>query len=142
MKSVMLSMVLSGCGISPPIINPELSKYIQEFTSDCGNHGANLANLTALRYVNFTDDIDGEGGSVGVCWQGVSTYNYLWFTSIEVKRMPTEIEQKALMYHELGHCVLALDHVPDTIMSTNMLGAEAYSADWDNMVEALCNRYQ
>lgn len=142
MRAAILLLALVGCGQVPPVIHPELAGYIRDFSSDCYSYGADLSGLTSMKYVDFADDLEGRKSLVGVCKMGMAVGGYSPYWSIEVERLPSNVLQKALMYHELGHCVLGLDHVPDTIMNTNLLAKDVYSANWAAMVEGLCTRYK
>lgn len=145
MRFLLLLVAISGCGCmdttSGPSIHPELRGYVEDFLIDCDGYGADLSDLAALRYVDFAEQM--EGSDVGICWIIRSkVLQRTWATAIEVERMENETMQRALMYHELGHCILNLDHRPDTMMAAVLLDEKTYLTNWNTLVEDLCHRYQ
>lgn len=139
-----LLLLLAVCGCAPavvPAIHPDLVKYIDSFVDDCSRYGANLTDLRYLQYVNYGNNIAGKPEMVGVCWS-LFVPGVKFATAIEVQDMNDDLLQKALMYHELGHCVLNLPHKPDTIMAESMLFRKEYEDNWDKLVEGLCRRYR
>lgn len=142
-KKCLLILLLSSCSdsiIRGPVIDRELMPYVHGFMEDCHRYGADLSAAGQLQRVSMVNDI--EGDNVGVCWTHMSrSLKLLWYSTIEVTKMGSEIEQQALIYHELGHCVLGLDHVPDSIMAPFILDKPILEAKWDKLVEGLCLRY-
>lgn len=142
MRLMALLLAISGCA-QPivPAFNPELVGYIEDFAQDCRSYGADLTDFRKLHYVNFADNIAGQKEMVGVCWT-MSYPGMKVATAIEVKDLNDDMLQKALMYHELGHCILNLDHRQGTIMSEEMMPRFVYETSWDKLVEDLCTRYK
>lgn len=142
MRYVLLLLAVCSCAPpAPPMLHPELVGYIDEFIDDCHAYGADVSDLRLLRYVGYNTSIAGNPDMVGVCWT-MSVPGVRIATAIEVKDLGDDVLQKALMYHELGHCILNLNHRPGTLMAEEMLPKYIYEASWDRLVEDLCTRYR
>jgi hypothetical protein len=145
MRYLILFGLLAGCGISEAqhrttpnhlLLNTEqpLAGYLLDFLRDCD--GSNLRALRQLQWIRFTEPDEillGRERVVGVCVVR-DGYSY-----IKVKRMASEIQQKALLYHELGHCVLRVGHKSGTLMASKLLSKETLTRDWDRLVPELCS---
>jgi len=157
-----LCFIVPACGIDdrndwyrhpavdPPEMKPEipeesLRKILMNFLDDCGvKHKANVFEVNKIEYIRYGDVATEEMPTrVGIC----VTYTYesvLFKSNITVKKMNTEVSMKALLYHELGHCILGLGHTKefDTMMSPFMLDDEYYKANWNKLVKDMCNKYE
>lgn len=156
---VAVSVVLSGCGpsggYSPqstmPVVEviPSLKEAYEEFLNDCGTrYGADLSNKEKLEFIQY-ESYKGElknvygGNTVGMClyWTVNGTISK---SNITISHMDSAIKTKALLYHELGHCVLGLGHTeqdPQTMMSPIMNDDEFYKKNWDGLVQDMCYKY-
>lgn len=97
-KIVLFALALSSCGKKPIIVDPELLEYAVRFERDMGVS---------------TDDINMvfgklEGSKVGLC----SIKNGVVKITVDKEYWATipELQREALMYHELGHCAMGLEH--------------------------------
>lgn len=161
MKWLAPLLLLTACGTQEPLtvtrrstvvqINDEtVRQYVDEFKQRCIdlNHQTCLNRWSRLESVLFVEQsvIQNEPNSedrVGVC--------YIWedekgrFVKAQVQLLRgdwDEIELRGLIYHELGHCVLGLDHVVGTrsrptIMNPYLYHAELYLEFWDQMLSDL-----
>ena len=101
-----------GCGRSNVLdINPELYSYVASFE---GYLSKPIENLI----VKFSDVLGGDNGSIilGTCtWGSTPTIEI----DIDDFGRLTETQREALMYHELGHCVLNRTHNDGYIDDSN-----------------------
>lgn len=104
---VLILTTISACGKpnAPAIVEPELGEYADRFEKDVGFSAANIDII----FDNLTDNI------VGLCTTGlgrkpeIKVDKGFWERSSDTAR-------EELMYHELGHCALGLNH-DKTVMS-------------------------
>lgn len=107
----MLLMVLTGCGQAPQQ-DPAFLPIVAQFTQDAFNHGIVLQVSSKMQF----GDVVAMGlpeGTVGVCVRNTVDEFDLGTITIDPvhwKVIPP-LEQKMLVYHELGHCVLNRSHV-------------------------------
>lgn len=152
-------------------IDPYLATYIENFVADAQSHGVSLsgASLDRLRVVKFVDSVehmqrmygqaasDGDG-LAGACTD-VATDNRVAAAGIQVAGEEKRWQEiwiansitnngdapapvlRELMYHELGHCFLGLEHAapaPHKIMSPSVSGNVAFlSKNWERLVAEL-----
>lgn len=171
MKVYMLALLLVGCGSienqepdpSTNISDSTLNEYYTQFIQECKavSHTLCATNTPKLRTIQFVDekfidDLAKNAGNpppitkrVGVCVAEYRLdtitrsyvyilkhdgYNYAWH--------PDAL--RALVFHELGHCLLQLDHPsparPSTdpaIMNSQMYSVKTYQLNWESMVAEL-----
>jgi hypothetical protein len=166
MRWISLLTLLVACGQENTIISrraPEpppvtlkvddalLKRYVDEFYQLCvdRNHSTCLDRFKKLESVAFVDATtiqNGEPGAenrAGVCYVWSDQYNRIHKTQIQVLNIewdPKVLE--GLIYHELGHCVLGLDHVQGGKNNPKMMNpyvyyAELYLEYWQQMVDEL-----
>jgi hypothetical protein len=159
-----------GCGALEPrpetaITDEQVNEYYQEFVQMCHdtNHTKCLTNIPKLKSIQIVDAAtlakhskpvggDPQYKKVGLCTYRYHTskpnaiadsnvyllnnngYGENWF--------PEEL--RALLFHELGHCLLQLDHPNPTrpptnpaIMNHRMYPHQTYIDNWDTMVAEL-----
>lgn len=165
-QSSILALLLSGCGSKPtdtyngyvhpslPLpsidISPILQPYISEYLDSASLFKVDTSLVDKLRIVEFgTTATDQDQDVVGVC----NTYtrsdtNALAYTKITIS---TEYEDqsardatpnlfKALLYHELTHCILLRGHEPqdpEVIMSPILSNDAFYERNWTQLVNEL-----
>jgi len=159
LKIVTLILLLNGCGTEPSdwveAVNPSpeervrfeqpvasIAQILNEFLFDCGTKwNADISNFSKLEFIRYSDpSTEEEPNRVGVCWTWTSG-GILTKANIEVKNIQPAIKFKALLYHELGHCVLGLDHSPQDdqeLMSPALLDSQYYIENWDKLVQNIC----
>lgn len=119
--SLLFFIILSSCGRTP-YIEPELIKYLNRFEKEINYSTENIA-------VVFTNL---DAPTIGVC-----TLNDFSFNFIQLDRRfwesSDEYEREQLIYHELGHCAMFLEHndtevtynsvkIPGSIMNSTFFG--------------------
>lgn len=163
MKLILLTTILVSCGPSnsvdwpetpldkePPYVEreepiEELNLIVNSFLNDCeAKYGADTSLISKLEFVRYGDPSTDENRNiVGVC--NIYTVNgKIVRTNIIMQDMGDHLLNKALLYHELGHCVLNLDHTeqdPQTIMSPYISNSKFYKSNWDELVENMCLGY-
>ena len=140
MKLLLLFLLMFSCGraedFSDPVEwDPELAMFVHAFETDmhiCGVTYAN-SNLRTVEYVSSFDPLlDMPPETIGVT--RVFTGDVYYPPKIKVQYDESSIqildivkdftywEKSVLMYHELGHAVLYVDHIEasDEIMSESM----------------------
>lgn len=151
-------------------MDARLQFYLDEFVIDARNHGVNIDGKRedALRVLKFVDNVDeekrsrgqsvsAEAGTIGTCasfeeqktintgFKTIKTDSYDWNEVWIDKNMASSTSHplalKELIYHELGHCLLGLDHVqpkPHKIMSPEMsLNGKWLTSNWDSLMTEL-----
>lgn len=128
-----------------------IQKYVDEFKQRCIdlNHRACLKRWTRLESVLFVERsvIQNEPGSenrVGVCYVWEDGNKRLVKAKVQILQDIewNDEELKGLVYHELGHCALGLDHTNGTkghptIMNPYLYHAMIYIEFWEQMVSEL-----
>ena len=119
LASIMLCFILIGCG-EPQIDSTPSDVYLYELALD-------LVNGAYIPFPIYFSDFEGiEDGKIGLC-KGIKS----GARSIQIKRSTwdsfSELKQRALMLHELGHCLYNLSHVdgPKELMYPVIVGAIA-----------------
>jgi hypothetical protein len=135
--SIVLLLILIGMNIkvrinAKPQINPALVPYVETFKrlcktykTDCSkvdNFKIELVEMKDWRKIYKMLGIGSGGYIIGHCWKGSNEIdiNIGYFK----RSSPAEIEQ--LVIHELGHCVLDLDHTEETLDIMNSYTLPAY----------------
>jgi hypothetical protein len=123
-----------------------LKSLLNSFLSDCRDkYGADTSDVDKLEFIRYGDpSTEEQPQTVGVCNSWHDESGDLVRSNIVVKEMKNPVMAKALMYHELGHCVLGLEHTSQeskTIMSPSMLPSVYYSYNWESLVKDLCLKY-
>ena len=145
-----------------------LQFYLDEFVADAHKNGVsvNVGTIDSLRVMKFVSDIDqekisrgqpvsGDAGTIGTCASfseqktmnaGFKTFyskpngwNEIWIDDELDAKDSHPLALKELIYHELGHCLLGLDHVqpkPHAIMSPEMsLNGKWLTSNWDSLLK-------
>ncbi len=136
-----LVLLLSGCGRDPTLeeIN-EFSPYFQRFEAASAQYGRDTSGDSRVRILYGAL----HPGEVGVCEQGPFQAPRV-LVSRPAWQARSEAGREALIFHELGHCLLGRDHkddfaalqrqkgrgiyLPASLMNTRGVRAEYYAAD-------------
>lgn len=158
MKYIFLILSLMGCGrvetvdrfmgptdeekVYKPIPDIDNDDDLKTVVTEFYDHARLLGRPIehTVKSVRIVDEVFGEG-MVGYCQQ---YKKYIEVISGEVKlkrefwdRSSYE-QRRLLVYHELGHCALDLEHTPpdsDTIMQPYLLSdKDIYRVGWDKLV--------
>ena len=153
-------------------LDAKLQIYLHEFLIDAKTLGVaidqRLSNaLRVMKFVTNVDDekvsrgqeVSGEPGTIGTCANfdeqksvnaGFRTLNSkqsawseVWIDDDLFSKATDSLALKEIVYHELGHCLLNLEHAqqnPHTIMSPQMsLDGKWLSSHWQDLVKGLFN---
>lgn len=140
---ITLAAALTQCCGAPsieeaiPRRDPSLQVHVLEFLEDARNRGIYLDD-SALRIVEYHEL---SGIAVGICT--------VWVNGLRRIRVEPswkdERRLKALMYHELGHCLLNIweheDEDSPYMMAPNLHPYEHYESDWNYLVNQLFETY-
>jgi len=156
--SLLSAMVLIGCGVeqqSDPVTvttkqkeasDQYLSEYMKHFYGIClqttaaNRCGENLKKISSINFVDkFDEETDPNGMVAGICWWTRNTRR------VEIKRNITKVgslQERGLIFHELGHCLLDLGHAsPESkmMMSPYLFDEKTYVTNWDRLQNELFN---
>jgi len=156
--TILLASTLIGCGTDQDLVlstekikpeekkeqqeksDPYLEQYLKHFYGICiqttaaNRCGENLKKLKSINFVDsFDQKTDPDGVVAGVCWWS------RFERKIEIKRKvaePGSMRERALIFHELGHCLLDLGHSdPKTMMLMNpyLFDEKTYASSWSRL---------
>ncbi len=126
MRWLWLFTILVGCG---PIANSEMQFWLDNYLADCqffdeckSRPTYKLNAIYKVESLGTTDD----PARIGSC-----TISPL-FRVIRVTAMDNQCEDRALIYHELGHCIHNLRHSADSpIMAPELSHSIDWCKEWD-----------
>lgn len=113
--TILAVILLSGCGQASGPQDPAFIDIVAQFTQDALNRGIVLQVDTTIQFGDVAAN-NGTSEAVAVCNKshidaadsGTITVDQVHWNGI------APLEQKMLIYHELGHCVLNRVHVMAT----------------------------
>lgn len=124
--------LVPGCPLKVLAFMHEVAftKYLVEFQRDASRKRLHCYPTYALY---FTESM--EGGVAGYCVPGdrIVINKEMWY-------LLTDSEKKVLMYHELGHCALGLDHTAEkeiAIMNPYLLPDHLSERRWQELVDGM-----
>jgi len=132
--------LVTGGIFTPPIQHDrDLGSYVTDFIRDAAMHGRIVAPqvLRILKYEVL------EEPSVGLCTTYFNAFDDgVAYTEIRIhpKLLRCEPLLRAVMYHELGHCLMQLDHTERGIMKATTYSCEYYAEHWDELVDNFFGR--
>ena len=144
-NDVMVKILYGVPGPILPIhtqVDDELKPYYEQFVNDAGIRRTKLnTGLETVKVVNEIESPDKDKGTrvIGVCiWHyydnGVAVRNIEIVKSL----LSDPIQLRLVVYHELGHCLLNLDHTPNNskqIMDPiSNLSDEYVTQNWNDLV--------
>lgn len=96
--------LLVGCGSTEAKVDPELASFVEDFLADARAFGVGEGHWHEVSSVGFADL--GDLSLAGMC--------YTKSRKVEIASVHWPYQgpcvRRALLYHELGHCVLDLEH--------------------------------
>jgi hypothetical protein len=117
-------------------IHPDFVDTVEQFEADCP--AAQLSNVRSINYANVRDSDHPD--RVGVCYFGDEVQIHT-----EVAGLHPAL-QRAIMYHELGHCLLELDTHVGMMEGMHIMNPfiylddpQYYERNWDALVTKMCN---
>lgn len=123
-------------------IDSRLEGFVQEFVAEADKRNANHLDVELIRTLKFAklgDDI------AGVCrtwrWavgEGISHLEIM--VDEEFKSLKPEWMVRALLFHEMGHCLLRLEHSeeePRVIMHPRLQRNNYYEKNWKWLLDDL-----
>jgi hypothetical protein len=144
-----------GCGGGASLqTSPQLASYVAAFAAEGAARSIPVRDVIAVLDPDFRAARARKDGrlTLGSCLGGVIRIDALWWHS----EITTADDKEALMFHELGHCALGLEHIegwttaenPDTgtpvrvplsLMAAEFIGGYAWSLDRERYIEGLFN---
>jgi hypothetical protein len=121
--------LLLGCGAMDgpdKFFDPDLTPFLEKFISEANDNGVDMPGLGELKILRFVDNFDKRVGGkhiLGLCKKrerkglDLVSRSRRW-REVLIKRSvagSAVVDNKVLeyiIYHELGHCLLNLDHSP------------------------------
>lgn len=101
-RLLFMLLILTGCGPEfkkdPVVVDEELAEYAHRFEQDIGVGSGGISMAFGVL----------EGNTVGLCSIGPSGRKIT--IDSEYWSLISESQKEELMYHELGHCAMELDH--------------------------------
>lgn len=149
-SALLLSLMTNGCTTiniikermsKIPYIDSDLRKYAYKFADDARTHKTHIL-LNEITIVFGHTNTKEDPGVVGTCasigfYPVITIDETYWAFSDEYAR-------EELMYHELGHCLLARDHCEIkengesvSLMEPEMIGSVLYKKNRENLVNEL-----
>jgi hypothetical protein len=107
-KRIALLALLTACGgENPTDIAPEAQGYYEEFLEHSRAFGRDVSQPPVAIRMSPTTTKVGPWEVKGSCQDGVVTLNSTYWQYMN------DNQKRLLVYHELGHCLLGLDHSSD-----------------------------
>lgn len=132
-----LSLLLMACGHGPlRPVNGIAQPYVDEFVQDAKDHNT-VVNFDSFQGFYFDSDL--QDNVMAVCHVSITNRTWIsispfWWNAID------DGAKRALIYHELGHCILGRDHEeePGHIMSAELSTvARHWDIGWDLAIDRL-----
>lgn len=152
-KILAVALLLTSCGPKdldrrrepplPPLqINSELWHFVELFKEDGLLRGVNI-QANSIRFLEYESL---SGTTAGTCTPYLDGNGGIFYSEIRIDEIyrlyDFPLTKKALLYHELGHCLLGLEHKevqPPVIMNPSLLLEIYYKANWTKLVDELFN---
>ena len=126
------------------VVNPELQPYFDEFIEMCAKYSESKEHCRERLpgFIGFGFGYMNSSEMVGYCIHTGRFFNHLSFSVIHEKYFKTlpEFQKRDLVFHELGHCLLGLDHTEDGIMKPSLDSSWYYEYNWDDYAHEMFSR--
>ncbi len=151
MKLVFLFFFLISCG-SEGYFEPELEKYFNAYLDDCNKYPTCTSrHRTPVFEMSYNDNLGEykEGKQefviIGMCsFRGKTLFDNraakIQVVHRDSPKVDNECQYKALLYHEIGHCLHGLDHDENSpIMKpvNDFTDLEVCEANWQAYIDEL-----
>lgn len=143
---LLCNLTTSDTAVFDHYTTPDLQVYVDSFYTDCNRFPESSLmcriGRSFVRYVirwdNFDnwDDHTSDDRVIGVCTSGIGYSRNVYIS----KDITDPVILKALVYHELGHCILHRWHTKescDSIMVPVMKESKYYTDNWDKLTKEL-----
>lgn len=165
---LLLLLLLTGCGSSDPTFYPAptpvprnsvpkvdeaVKEYVSGFKDICDSRPSPvcLKRWPRIEYITVVKDEAirtdaAKDNWVGVCWEYTDSKHQLVKANVQIldndgRGNPWDADSlKGIIYHELGHCALNLEHEDSPYTNPKMMNPSLYSYhiyanNWEKMVE-------
>lgn len=155
---ILLLPILEGCGKSddeliedlffkdiysgghrPDIfIDPDLQKYLDEYDSTLAEYGIDV-DRSILYRLEYVDELkDGDKELLGICYRYRDQEGS--YATVKIKRVDNPLVIRAIVFHELGHCIQSLDHSKKSgsLMYPSLtINPLYYEENWTKLVDEM-----
>lgn len=130
------------------ILNPslelgEFKPYVESFVYDGSMHGVHLEiKDLIIRFGDLNRDARDDGlVTLGICRTAPFKTPKIYIDSNHWEDM-NEYKRTALIYHELGHCILKRGHIDKrvSLMNSFIISSETFSKHYNGLVKELFTR--
>jgi hypothetical protein len=111
-----MAMALAGCGKKDVLdVAPEFQEYVTRFEQVSADYGSpvTVSNLSIHFGKMQSRNENGACEIIGDKTPTITINEQVW-------DVMDDLEREALMFHEMGHCVLNLNHVKDANVPKNV----------------------
>lgn len=115
MKTVIYIAVLVGlvaCGRQE--MDPAFAPLVAQFESDASHQGRNIRVTSSIKFGIPANSAVSNGHQDAICLTDAFGRKDI-FVDQEIWNSSNEIEQTAILYHELGHCELGRNHSNEVV---------------------------
>jgi len=146
-KILLFTFLLTGCGFYPNhtgYIDPEFVPYVNDYKQDKFRFlNTNKIKKISITFKVLDSDLDGECEihvhSNRLTGKVLATYRMVYINTNHWPKF-NYISKKLLIYHELGHCDLGLDHTyENTIMNPYAIDYNTFLISPDYYLNLLFN---
>lgn len=146
MRYILLIILLSGCGkgLAPTVQEkaPEFVPYAEAFIQEGLERGKDVRALVdGVRMLFGNPEEYGSSPEyIGVCFfHSLFTVRTIYIRQSDWEHYTDERFRKIIIFHELGHCALNLEHENNTesLMFPNLIFDKFLRTDWDTLVDEL-----
>ena len=138
-STIILISLFVSCGeCSKSYIDPALAPYVSEFKDDMRSYYKDTKRPgRALQVVKFSNLAPGLAGTCKVMEAESINVYYMEIHISNKLRDGADDFLRRTMYHELGHCLLDLDHVEGKPSLMNSTINDSYGASIPELIEQL-----
>jgi hypothetical protein len=122
-----------------PVVDERVSVWVDDFFAEAQKRGSTCYKAKSVRFV-AQDKIPQDKTTAGASVIGYCTSSGNVVLSEQVWASYGLLFNKALLFHELGHCVLQLDHAPESalnLMAPYMLSEITLAENWAELMTKL-----
>lgn len=129
-------LLLSGCAT----VNHDLHSYVENFADEAKARGVDVSRSVSIQFVDSIQSDGPRTEAAAICTTaGVRVSEKFWEDSFW-----SEDTRRQVVYHELGHCLLGLEHEdrgrnPEavSIMDPVLVGGPWYAAHEAQYLDAM-----